>query len=323
MKKWGLVLPLTISLLIAIPGFANANISENALKMEELTVQVMPEFSYHPKDKNSDRPPLLVGYHGSLKNNTEKGQKGQIEIPLPMNEKNFRIGYVADYSRDLTEMNEIKYEVDKRKGTISWKTSEEIQPQEIYKFVIEYYSDTIKEKRDSKQLQYTFKSFADIGLMNLIFVEPLKSESFKLKPEAESHQKNTYNMNMFVYQTQGMKPGTVKNIQLDYKRNEKNTTAEILDSMAGTTGKKAPARENTERMPLWLVIAVVGGVSAAAALILAAIMKKRSTRGAKSIPDKAVRQDRNGLKKQKLRSMLLDGSITEEEYNELSKKFGG
>ncbi|HAQ08441.1 MAG TPA: hypothetical protein DCR24_13325 [Bacillus bacterium] len=320
MKKLRLSLALAILLLIPLPGQTNAENTKNVLKMEELTIQVMPEYSYHPKDKKKDTPPLLVGYHGALKNDAQEPQKGQVVIPLPMGEKNFRIGFVADYSRDLTEMNEIEYELNKEKGTISWETSEEIQPQEIYKFVVEYYTESIEQKGESSTLSYDFESFAEIGLMNLIFVEPLKTDSFKLEPEAEQHQKNSYNMNMFLYQSQGMKPGEAKNIVLKYKREETKTTAEIMEDIAGDASKASTVKKNEDKMPLWIVLSVIGGITVAAAAILIFIMKKR-----KSKPEKkaVANNSASETKKAKLRTMLMDGSINEDEYNELLKKLGG
>lgn len=317
MKVMKLLSAIILLFIFQLPDKGNAEAKSNVLNMEELTIQVMPEYSYHPTDKKKNAP-LLVGYHGALKNNAEEAQKGQVVIPLPMDEKNFRIGFVADYSRDLTEMNEIEYELDKENGTISWETSEEIQPQEIYKFVIEYYTDSIKEKDGTKTLTYDFKNFAEIGLLNLIFVEPLNSESFKLEPASEQHQKNSYNMNMFLYQSQGMKPGEEKNISLEYKRADDRTTAEIMEAMAGDAKKAGTVKQNEEKMPLWLVITVVGSVTIFAAVLLIFIMKKKKAQPVKNEPSNDYE-----AKKSKLRAMLVEGSITESEYNELIKKLGG
>lgn len=321
MKKFKLSMAMFLFFIWTLPAQADAENTKNVLKMEELTIQVMPEYSRHPKDKKKNNPPLLVGYHGALKNDDLEPQKGQVVIPLPVEEKNFRIGFVADYSRDLTEMNEIEYELDQEKGTISWETSEEIQPQEMYKFVIEYYTDGIQEKNSTNTLKYDFKSFAEIGLMNLIFVEPLKTETFKLEPEAEQHQKNSYNMNMFLYQSQGMKPNEEKVITLEYKRNETKTTAEIMEDMAGDSVKAGTVKENKEKMPLWIVIAVIGSITVLAAVILIFIMRKKKTDPQE--PKVPAKETDLAAKKAKLRTMLLEGTITENEYDELLKKLGG
>lgn len=321
MKTLALIYSSVICLLFALPGLTSAADKNDMLKMEELSVQVMPEFSFHPSDKNEEQPPLLIGYHGTLINKTETSQKGEIEIPLPMDAKNFRIGFVADYAGDRTEMNEIKYSLDKEKGTIAWETSNEIEPQELYKFVIEFYTDSIKAKDNGeKTLSYTFKSFADIGMLNLIFVEPLKTDSFKLEPAAETHQKNTYNMNMFLYQQRGMKPNEEKNVELVYKRTESATTMDIMDAMAGKSAGSNGAVRDNETMPLWIIISVITGITVVAAAFLVFILKRRTKQLSTTQPQKDALRE---IKKAKLRTMLLDGTVTEAEYNQLIKKLGG
>ena len=124
--------------LLFTPSHTLAEENQNILTMEEFSIKLMPEFAYHPNDEERVHPPLLIGYQGSMRNLSKLPQKGQIELPLPMEDKNFRIGYVADYSSDLSKVYEIEYIIDQEKGTISWITSEEIQPNDVYKFVVEF-----------------------------------------------------------------------------------------------------------------------------------------------------------------------------------------
>ncbi|MCM3587957.1 hypothetical protein M3182_19715 [Mesobacillus maritimus] len=320
MLKKAFVWPLIFTLFILLTHSVAAEENQNPLQMEELTIQVMPEFAYHPEDTGKNKLPLLVGYHGALINNSEQPQRGQIEIPLPMEEENFRIGFVADYSSDLTEMNEIEYELDQKKGTITWTTTEDIQPQELYRFVIEYYTNSIHEGEKTNTLEYSFKSYTDIGMLNLIFVEPLNTESMKLEPEAESHQKNSYNMNMFMYMSNGVKPGEEKNIKLEYDRAEERTTEEVMNDMVGGTSNHGVTATNNEKIPVWMIVTVIGGVSIVIAAVLLVFLRKRS----KKSNEKGIRKESAlNIKKAKLRALLVDGTITEQEYIELLKKVGG
>lgn len=189
-----------LTFLLILPNNIMANTESKQFSMEELSIQIMPEYAPHPKDGNKEQPPLLIGYNGILMNKNGAPQKGKIEIPLPMKAENFRIGYVADYNRDQTKTNEIEYEIDKNKQMISWITTDEIQPGELYKFVIEFYTDDLNVAKNTKKLSYQLKSFAEIGLVNILFLEPLKSESFRLNPPSDTHQENGYGMNMFMYQ---------------------------------------------------------------------------------------------------------------------------
>lgn len=322
MRKQTIALSIIACLILLLPNFAFADTNEPVLKMEELAIQVMPEYSFHPEDKAKDKAPLLVGLHGTLINDSDKPQKGQIEIPIPLKSKNFKIGYVADYNREQTSTNEIEYEIDKNKGTISWTTSEEIQPGELYKFVIEYYTNDIKVDKKDHSLTYKFESFADIGLVRVLFLEPLKTESFSLSPAAESHQENGYGMNMFIYQYQGMKPGEEKEFKLKYERNESKTTMDIMNEMGNKMAPKGVEKDN-ETLPLGVIIGAIVGVCIVLAGVIIFILKKKNKQKAvKSNQPNHVDKGQADLeqKKKRLRGMLLEGSITEEEYQELLQK---
>ncbi len=323
MQKITLVLFLLFGLFAVSPGMVHGAEEQKSspLQMDELTIQVLPEYSHHPKDKKKNQPPLLVGYHGTLRNSTDVPQKGQIEIPLPMKEKNFKIGFVGDYSSDLTEMYEIEYELDKNTGVISWETSEVIQPQSTYKFVIEYYTNSIAESDEKKSASYHFQSFADIGILNIVFVEPLQTKSFKLEPAAQSHQENSFGMNLFSYMNQGVKTGEEKTIAVKYERDTEQTTEEIMEDMAGAHAKQGATVKNDENIPLWKVLSVIGGVFVIAAFLLIFFLKKRAKKPAKK--ETGLKENVTTDKKAKLRSMLIDGSITQEEYDKLSKRLGG
>ncbi|MDQ1001150.1 hypothetical protein QFZ28_001550 [Neobacillus niacini] len=157
MKKLLLSINIMLCFLLLLnPAMIAGEENQNILTMEELSIKVMPEFSYHPNDFKKEKPPLLIGYQGTMRNLTEQPQKGKIELPLPMEETNFRIGYVADYSSDLSKVYEIEYIIDQKKGTISWTTSEEIQPNDVYKFVVEFYTDSIMTAQSIKKAPLFF-----------------------------------------------------------------------------------------------------------------------------------------------------------------------
>ena len=309
--------------MLLLPNLALANTDSKTFTMEELSIQIMPEYAYHPKEKNKEQPPLLIGYQGTLLNKTGNVQKGLIEIPLPMDAKNFRIGYVADYNRDQSKTNEIQYELDKKKQTISWTSTEEIQPGELYKFVIEFYSDEIEADKNTKSLSYKFTSFAEIGIVNFLFLEPLKSESFRLTPEADSHQENGYGMNMFMYQIQGMKPNDVKDIKLAYKRIETKTTMEIMGEMDNKKPQESKVK-NKEFLPKSMIIGVLVGLITLFTIILLFLLKQRAKKKVTNNQPESVtvKKDSHDFERNKkhLRGMLLKGSISEEEYRESLSK---
>ncbi|MEH7502193.1 hypothetical protein V7152_09120 [Neobacillus drentensis] len=226
MKKYLLIVSVILAFMCPSNSFAE---NESILSLEELSIQVMPEFAYHPNDKQKNNVPLLIGYQGSMVNNSDQPQTGKIEIPLPMKEKDFRIGYVADYSSDLSKSYEIEYIIDPEKGTISWTTSEEIGPKERYKFVIEFYVDSINVKKEMKSLQYQFISFADIELVNVTFTEPSDAKNVKLTPAPAEKGNHGGKENTYSYLFQNVKAGEVKNFTLTYLRSESKPASELLN----------------------------------------------------------------------------------------------
>jgi hypothetical protein len=225
MKSYIIILSLFLALMFPSVSLAD---TQSILSMEELSIHVMPEYAYHPNDKEKDHAPLLIGYQGSMLNNSDQPQRGQIEIPLPMKEKNFRIGYAADYSSNLSKAYEIEYMINREKGTISWTTSEEIAPHEPYKFVIEYYTDSLKVNKEKKTFSYQFKSFANIGLVNISITKPAKAEKMKLKPAPEKNQNHADGDQVVSYLFQNVKAGDEKVFQISYERKETLPTTELM-----------------------------------------------------------------------------------------------
>lgn len=246
-------------------GFAE---NQGVLSMEELSIQIMPEYAYHPNDQKKDHAPLLIGYQGTMVNNSEEPQKGQIEIPLPIKEKNFQIGYVADYSSDLSKSYEIEYVLDSEKGTISWTTSEEIGPKERYKFVIEFFTDNLMVKKEKKSLAYHFKSFADIELLNISFTPPEKAKNIKLTPAPEKDQNHAAGDKIFSYLYQDVTAGDEKEFKMRYDRIEMKPTTEL--NHAVNIDEKKETKKSTH-----LAIGAFSGVSVLSAGTLTILLKKR------------------------------------------------
>lgn len=268
MKK--ILFIILVLFAIVSPSICRAEGNPSALSMEELTIQVMPEFAYHPNDKEKNHAPLLIGYHGSMVNNSDQPQKGQIEVPLPMNNPGFRIGYVADYSADLKQTYDIEYAIDKEHGTISWTTTEEIAPGERYKFVVEFYSDSLKVNGNKKSLSYQFKSFVDIGLININFSKPAKAKDMKLNP-APQEQSHADGEDTFAYHFQDVKAGDQKDFKLTYKRTETKPTIELLNS-------EKTAEEKNDKKINYLAFGTFGGVSLLSVGALTALIRKNKRR---------------------------------------------
>lgn len=270
MKKF--LFMIIMSLFIINPSVMAAKETQNILSMEELTIKVMPEFAYHPTDEKKEHLPLLFGYQGTMLNHSDQRQKGQIEIPLPSEEKNLRIGYVADYSSDLSKIYEIEYIIDKEKGMISWTTSEEIQPNEVYKFVIEFYTDSLQVEKEKRTLSYHFKSFADIGLLNVSFIEPFGAKKVVLDPKPYEKQAHADEEGVYSFNFQGVKVDEEKRFTFTYERTKTTPTFELMNKP-----EKEIKYVNEEEDSAFVSIAAfsVVGLAAAGALLLLTKRKRK------------------------------------------------
>ncbi|MEH7274115.1 hypothetical protein [Neobacillus vireti] len=271
MKKYLFI--FSILLFLVNPSMTMADENQNILRMQELSIKVMPEFAYHLNDVEKNHPPLLIGYQGTLLNQSLQPQKGQIELPLPIEDKNFRIGYVADYSSDLSKVYEIEYIIDQEKGTISWTTSEEIQPNEVYKFVVEFYTNNIIVEEDRKSVAYQFKSFTDIGFFNLTFTPPIGAAKIDLSPAPEKNKSHGDEEGVYSYNVQGMKAGDEKSIVLTYERSETKPSIELMEQQPEQT-----ADNENKKSPEILSIAAISGVGLIGAGAFTFILKRKKTK---------------------------------------------
>ena len=147
---------------------------------KEMQIQVMPEFDY-PEDWSRDTPSLLVGQYGTITNKSGQDYDGKIEIPVPAKDKGFQAYLVAEFPEENKPEVQRPFDVDKEKGIITWKPAKSIKNNETYKYVIEYYTQTIDVK-DNKSFTYELTNNAEIDQLDVIFYAPMNAKEIKLEP---------------------------------------------------------------------------------------------------------------------------------------------
>ncbi|MED0687510.1 hypothetical protein [Anoxybacillus ayderensis] len=245
---------------------------ENVFVLENALIQVMPEYANHPNDR-SNKPSMLVGMHLSFRNVSEQKQKGAIVIPLPTKEKGFRIGYVAQYVND--EPEEIDYVLDLEKGYISFEVNKEIQSNERYDVVIEYYTKNIKLEKKKRTITYTYHHLLPIEHMKIIFYQPLKADSFKIIPSPQYYEENSYGMGMYLYEFTKLKQGDVKTFDITYSREDMRSTYELLNEYHGNQKEQ----KNKTLPPMLVASAVVGGSFFSITTVIFTLYKRRMKNG--------------------------------------------
>lgn len=298
---------------------------------KEMQIQVMPEFDY-PDNWPKGTPSLLVGMYGTITNNSGQDYGGKIEIPMPAKEKDFQANLVAEFpSADKLEVQR-PYDIDKENGIISWKPAKSIKNNETYKFVIEYYVNSIQVK-DKKSFKYSFTNQAEIDQLNVIFYAPMDAKEIQLEPKAQNNTKSEYGEELYYYQYQNVKKGEKLNYSFSYKKDGTESTMDAINKQQPPNDSThAGVKNGTSKSP---IIGIGGAIIIGIAIIIAGVFVFLGLKGKKPLPSKTKKTNKhqpkkvtvkkegksaNAEEKKELRKKLLTGKIDQETYEEEMKK---
>jgi hypothetical protein len=315
---------------------------------KEMQIQVMPEFDY-PENWPADEPSLLVGQYGTIENKTGKDFAGAIEIPVPVNDKNFQIYLVAEFPSDKKPEVQRPFEVNKEKGIVSWKPEKPIKNGESYKYVVEYYSNPI-EVSDKKAFTYEYKNQSDMEKLDIIIYAPLNSKDITLEPKSMKNEKSDYGEEIHYYQYTNLRKDNTSKITVRYKKADNKSTISSIDKKQapndanhsgtkdGSTAtdqvlKNSDGNESGSRPIIDTTGAIIIGLS----VVIASIFIFLGLKGNKRPPGKASKsktvqkpakkatlkkagKDSVSDEKKELRKKLLKGTIDQETYEVQIKK---
>jgi hypothetical protein len=308
---------------------------------KNLQIQVMPEFDA-PSDWPKNTPAQLVGLYGTITNKTGSDYSGKIEIPVPVNDKNFESNLVAEFPDPNKPEVQRPYDIDKQDGTISWTPGKPIKSNGTYSFVIEYYTNTIAVS-DKKSFTYEFTNQASIDTLDVIFYSPMKAKNVVLDPPAQSTDKSDYGEDLYYYEYKNVKPGNNLKYTFSYTKPDNTTSMSVIntmqppnDSTHSSVNSSKTSTDNSKPPIIGIGGASVIGIS----IVIAALLIFFGLRGGfrpKTSPTSSV--TKSGKKQQvkptnskkesklaiseekkELRKRLLNGKIDQETYEEEMKK---
>ncbi|WP_342043143.1 hypothetical protein [Bacillus sp. OTU2372] len=313
---------------------------------KEMQVQMMPEFDY-PEDWGSrDVPSLLVGEYGTITNKSGQDYNGKIEIPVPAMEKGFEAYLVAEFPEENKPEVQRPYDVDKKKGIVSWKPAKAIKNNETYQFVIEYYTKTI-EVKDQKNFTYQLINNAGIDQLDVIFYAPMDAKNIKLEPKTVNNTKSEYGEELYYYQYKNVKAKENLNFSFSYKKDGTESTMEAINKQqppndenhSGVTAtdqvKKGTSSSSTDKPLIGIGGASVIGLALIIAGIFVYLGLKGNVQSGRRSPAKGAKHKQqaskhpagkkdqktiNAEEKKELRKKLLTGKIDQEMYEEEMKK---
>ncbi|WP_102345481.1 hypothetical protein [Bacillus sp. Marseille-P3661] len=295
-----------------------------ALTFTETTVVLMPEYNKHP-NKDINEPNLLIGFHGTLINQTEK-LISEITIPVPTNIENLAISLVASPTEN-EEVNEIKHTLNEKAEDITLYFVEPIAPGATKKIMIEYFYTPITAAGGKKSFTYDYKAFADAESMNLILFEPYYTEKFTTVPESDRQATDSMGVKMHLYQYQDIKKGETKHYEFSYIKEDDLTTMEMVEQITSDNAKTAhddvtqensvqPGRKDTTIFNADMTFGILLIALIIFCFIAWFVRKRKHTKERESLEPISKKL----LNKKELRKMLAAGELDEEQYiKELSK----
>ncbi|WP_210365895.1 hypothetical protein [Bacillus sp. REN3] len=336
---------LILFLAITFPGFfvlnnahAEGGFDSGKFPYKEMQIQLMPEFDY-PENWPKDEPSMLVGYYGTILNQTGKDFNGKIEFPLPVDRKNFSIYLIAEFPEDNKPEIQRPFEIDKEKGVVFWEPGKPIKNGGTYDFVIEYYENSFEVDGAKKSFKFDFTPPAEIEKLDVIVYKPLDSEGFTIDPNPSTTTKSEYGQELGHYQYTDVKTGKALSYSAVYTKEGNESSLSIISKMNppndenhdGTASDQTTNGTDEGRPLIDAAGASIIGISIiiAGAFVFWGIRGKRhqgaikpakkSTRkpSKKTIPSKIADI---ADEKKKLRSMLLNGKIDQKTYEEKMKK---
>jgi hypothetical protein len=342
-NKWLALFVMASFLSSLIIPKASAEVPFQAEKFpfSSMQVQVMPEFDYPQDWPSRNTPSLLVGLYGTITNKSGQDYDGKIEIPVPAGDKGFEANLVAEFPDPNKPEVQRPYEIDKQNGIVSWKPGTAIKNNATYKFVIEYYTQTINVK-DKKSFTYQLTNKASIDQLNVIFYAPMDAKEIQLQPQTQNSEKSEYGEQLYYYQYQNVKAGSTLKYNFSYKKDGTESTLEAINKQqppndSTHAGLKNGSTANSSKTSASQPIIGIGGASIIGiAIIIAGLFVYFGLKGKGQQPVGATKQIKEQPKnaaspkknnksanteaKKELRKKLLTGKIDQETYEEEMKK---
>ncbi|MGM7683054.1 hypothetical protein ACSVDA_12965 [Cytobacillus sp. Hm23] len=305
--------PIFILVLMSILFPQSILASYDNISIEDITIIVMPEYTNHPH-ANNDEPTVLVGYHGTIVNQSPESISQGINLTLPVNKKNFFIGLAAHTLDETKEsLQEIEVQMKKNSNKVTIIPEEPIDPGQSYKFVIEYYYHDISLTGNKKNFTYEYVADNNMDALNIIFFEPLGASDFSIQPTINQHSQDTMGINMYLYEVIQLKAGEKKVFDVSYEKKDNETTTSKIDDIAPNNNTSVQIQTNSSNngglSTNTIIAIVVISLIFLFTIMLLIFQKKKHKERESEIKATNRQQD-----KKKLRNMLANDEIDEQTY---------
>ncbi|UTR16608.1 hypothetical protein MM221_08805 [Salipaludibacillus sp. LMS25] len=305
---------------------AQTNMENSPLTYEELVIKVLPQY-VNPEGWEDERPAVLVGQHGTLKNEGESSYNGEIRIPVSSDNQTFKVSMVGMFDEQGV-VHDVEASVDKETQEVVWEIEEALDSNAHYQYVIEYFIDPYDLSEDTYTFSYHYELERRADDLTIMIFEPFGSEEFTLSQEPDQ-ELEMYGVIAHIFEEEMASEGEAFTFVISYEKADRLTTLEALESQVVPNDEIHAQFQTDDTSELATngtrpLIDLEGAIMISTALIIASLFVFFGLKSRIKYPTEIAKplnsKESEAEKIRALRQQLIRGEINEETYNKARKE---
>ncbi|CAK4847612.1 unnamed protein product [Aphanomyces euteiches] len=181
--------------------------------------------------------------YGVIVNSGTTAYTGEITIQIPKAAAT-SVHLVGEFKDQQSEETPMKYELKADQGLITWKPNKAIEANQIYYFVVEYYSNPFTIQDKEHKFDYSLHSLYDIDDAQMYVYKPTDSISFQLSEPTQSTSPNELGQEVSRISVGALKSGSEHKLTVKYLKDNFET---VMDKHSKTAQKTPDATASPEQ----------------------------------------------------------------------------
>jgi len=327
------LLALSLLFLMALPlgtSTVGAETSFDADKMpiSDAFIQILPEFDA-PRDwtRPMADPPVIIFYRGTITNKTGNEYDGPIEIPIPLDAKNFTLIGVGEYekSTDSNDSSErIDFTVDEEQKLVSLMPKKAIGKDEEYYFTVSYVM-TPMEVTDKKAFNFGFETKADVENLTLNLILPASAKNAEMSEKFSKQEVlDSSGEQLYEFTFEKITADKPLDLNISYVKSDNNLPISPDEDSNDGGGSQS----NSGASPVAAALIIAAAIIIFGVLVFFGLQGRQQpvthgrhhARKAEQKKSTKSKSDSQDDQRRRLRKKFLAGEIDEEEYNRAINK---
>lgn len=309
------------------------------LPIESAYVEISPEFS-EPADWPADQPSVVIFVRVVMDNNTGEDYDGEITVNVPANSGTFSFLGIGEHEKGSENYESTILEdavVDEASNTVTFTPSKPIKDGDTYDFSFSYVYNPMTFDGTTKSFSYSITAPADIEKLSFVIYTPVGATNHDINPETSMVSPFDSGEVAYSYNYGGVKAGDSYTFDIAYDKADLTTTQEAssTEPTSDTSGDSSGGGMSNGAAFMISASIIIFGVlvflglrgrksngSNAGRTQSSHKSSSNSSNSSKSSKSKAtmktIKNDEG--EKKRLRKQLIDGEISQDDYERQMKK---